>query len=85
MGTVLLSIPEPIKNVSKNNYGWSTVFGVALIRKQKLKHLYNKTLFTCWTGDLFLKFLFGTGDRLKKPTKNMCMHNSSTIQSRSKQ
>ena len=85
VGTVLLSNTEPIKNVSKNNYGWSTVFGVALIRKQKLKHSYNKTLFTCWTGDLFLKFRFGTGDRLKKPTKNTCMYNSSTIQSRSKQ
>ena len=84
MGTVLLSNPEPIKNVSKNNYGWSTVFDVALIRKQKLKHSY-KTRFTCWTGDLFLKFRFGTGDRLKKVTKNMCMHYSSTIQSRSKQ
>ena len=85
VGTVLLSNTEPIKNVSKNNYGWSTVFGVALIRKQKLKHSYNKTLFTCWTGDIFFKFRFGTGDRFKKPTENMCMHNSSTIQSGSKQ
>ena len=45
MGTILLSNPEPIKNMSKNNYGWSSVFDVALIRKQKLKHSYNKTLF----------------------------------------
>ena len=62
-----------------------TVFGVALTRKQKLKHLYIKTLFTCWTGDLFLKFRFGAGERLKKLTKNVCMYISSTIQSRSKQ